>query len=231
MLRTLAELKNDVRNRADLHKDGNVVSDAEMTSYINMAFDEMYDMMITADDARTFTKNAGVLSQTGDNEYTLPPDMYRLVSVHDRSNGQYYTQASPADASIYASLSSREYSGYPTRRRLYFFRWDPASGERKLYVFPAPNSPENLAVTYFPQPVVLTEADDKVDNPAFWLEYVVVTAGIKCLNKIERDSSALMLDKKELTRRIKKAISNLDMSGPTRIRRMHSTDFYSGGGY
>jgi hypothetical protein len=219
-LRTLSQLKIDTLWRSDLYADSNVISDPELRSYINSGFAELMDLIIQADKGTTFTKVAGELTQTGDHEFVLPADTYRIVAVHSHQYGSYL-QGSSADPAVLANLNN--FKQFTVGNPLYYYRWNPVSGIRTLYIWPTPQ-PKDLAVTYFPQPFEMVEDDDAVDNPAFWLDYVSVTAAIKCLAKIERDPSQLQLEKKELTARIKKAVTSFDMS-PNKIRRVSTPEY------
>lgn len=218
-LKTLADLRTDVRNRADLHEDGGAIQLSELDNYINQGYSELYDLMIQADDARTFTKNATVPIPVGPFSFRLPNDFYRLVSLHVRRGGGWEL-AQRADSSEYAELADNTQTPQLNIPK-YFTRWHPATGERFVFVFPE-QKPEDVAITYFPQPPRLEVEGDSVDNPADWLNFVTLTAAISCMVKIERDPQALIFEKKEAAKRIKKAVAGLDMAHPFKVRRTRS---------
>ena len=78
---TLLSLREYSRQLADMEDDGNFVSEAELTRYVNDAAADYYDLLIDADDAKLLAKSGGVLTKTGDFAWDLPNDFYRLVSV------------------------------------------------------------------------------------------------------------------------------------------------------
>jgi hypothetical protein len=136
-----------------------------------------------------------------------------MVSVHVLREDQY-VPALPADPAQFAELADNV---TPYAAPQYFVRWDINTGERFVFVFPAP-APEELAMTYWPQPTTLDLDSDSLDNPASWLEFVMVSAAIRMLTKVERDATQLLLAKKQLEQRIKKAVYASDFNGPRTIR-------------
>jgi len=207
--------------------DSDSVDDTEANLYVNEAYHELYDLITSADDARQFTVNATIPPQVGTYSFRLPSDFYRVVSLHVR-RGEYYVPALPADPSMYAELADNPSEIGPPR---YFVRWDINTGERFVFVFPAP-TPETLAITYWPQPAELSLDSDSVDNPSSWLEFVTVSAGIRMLDKVERDATALLLAKRQLEARIRKAVYASDFNSPRMIRDVaHRYGFGGFGGY
>jgi len=228
MQKTLSQLREGARQRADMTEDSDAIADAEANRYVNEAYHELYDLITSADDARQFTVNAPKPPQVGTHSFRLPNDFYRVVSVHVR-RGEYYVPALPADPSRYAELADNTSEvGAPK----YFVRWDINTGERFVFVFPAP-TPETLAITYWPQPAELSLDSDSVDNPASWLEFVMVAAGIRMLDKVERETTAQLLAKRQLETRIRKAVYASDFNSPRMIRDVaHRYGFTgSGGGF
>ncbi len=216
MKKTLVELRNGARDRSDMAYDSDAVSDLEVNDYINQAYHELYDAITAADEARLFTVNATKPPQVGQYSFRLPNDFYRLVSVHVHS-GERYSRAMPADPSQYADLASNSSNGSASYSYQYFVRWHINTGERFIFVFPAPTS-DTLAITYWPQPQELSIDSDSVDNPASWLEFVMVAAGVRMLNKVERDATALLLAKRQLEKRIQKAVYGSDFNYPRVVR-------------
>lgn len=229
MNKTLLQLREGARQRADMTHDSDAIDDIEANGYVNEAYHELFDLITSADDARQFAVNATIPPQVGEYSFRLPYDFYRVVSVHVR-RGERYVAALPADPSTYAELAdnARNSIGRP----LYFIRWDINTGERFVFVFPAP-APEELAITYWPQPRELSLDLDSLDNPSSWLEYVMVSAAVRMLNKVERDATAVLLARKQLEARIRKAVYASDFNSPRMIRDVaHRYGFGGGtGGY
>lgn len=194
--------------------DSGAISDSEANGYINEAYHELYDLITLSDEARLFTVNATKPPKLGQFSFRLPSDFYRLVSVHVLRENKY-VPATPADPSRYAELADNV--GTSDRRHQYYVRWNINTGERTLFVFPAPTS-ETLALTYWPQPKELSTDSDSIDNPASWLEFVMVAAAIRMLDKVERDPTAQILAKRKLEKRIQQAVYASDFSYPRTIR-------------
>lgn len=193
--------------------DSDSVNDTEANGYVNEGWHELYDLITAADDARQFAVNSTIPPQVGEHSFRLPYNFYRLVSLHVRT-GETYVPGLPAESSQYAELADNVGS---TSQPKYFVRWDPNTGERFVFVFPAP-TPDQLAITYFPQPKELSLDSDSLDNPGSWLEFVMVSAAIRMLNKVERDATALLLAKRQLEMRITKAVYASDFHSPRMIR-------------
>ena len=223
IMKTLLQLREGARERADLTNDSAAISDALANEFVNEAWHELYDLIVDADDAKLFAKNATNPPSVGTYSYRLPYDFYRLVSLHVRQ-GEYYIPGTAADPAQYAELADNQYDYSQPK---YFVRWDINTGERFVFVFPAPKGA--LAVTYFPQPKILSLDSDSLDNPASWLEFVMVGAAVKMLVKIERDASALMYLHTTLAERIEDGVNDMDFNGPRRIRDIADRYGFGGG--
>lgn len=224
MQKTLTQLRLGSRDRADMTQDSDSVDDAELNEYVNEAYHELYDLITSVDDARQFAVNATKPPSVGDYSFRLPYDFYRLVSLHVR-RGAVYIPGLPADPAQYAELADNRSAQTPPR---YFVRWHINTGERFVFVFPAPTT-DDLAITYFPQPKELSLDSDSLDNPASWLEFVMIGAAIRMLNKVERDATALLLAKRQLETRIRKAVRASDFNSPRMIRDIDYRYGYNGG--
>jgi len=205
--------------------DSAAISDLLANEFVNDTWHELYDLIVSADDAKLFAQNATNPPKVGTYSYRLPYDFYRLVSLHTR-RGEYYIPGIPADPAEYAELAD---NWYEYTRPKYFVRWNINTGERFVFIFPEPQ--EEVAITYFPQPKELSLDTDSLDNPASWLEFVVVGAAIKMLVKIERDASALMYAHGQLTDRIEDSVQGMDFNGPRRIRDIAYRYGFGGGGF
>lgn len=173
----------------------------------------MYDLIIDADDARIFARNATNLPSVGEHSYRLPGDFYRMISCHVR-RGAFYVPAERADPSEMATLADNQLNyGRPK----YFVRWHINTGEWFLFMYPEPEA-DTIAVTYFPLPMELLLDADALSNPASWLSFVSYGAAIKMLNQLERDSTAQMIELRKLGQRIEDSVNDLDMNSPAVVR-------------
>ncbi len=214
--KTLLELRNDARERADLQHAAQAVDDLTLNTFINQAFHELNDLMITSDDARIFAKNATIPPSVGRFSFRLPYDFYRLISLHVRQHG-FWVPGTAADSAQYAELADSQ-NDY--RRPEYFVRWDIKTGERFVFIFPETTDGKDVAITYFPQPVELSIDSDSVDNPASWLEYVSVGAAIRMKDKLELEVGPLLAARNGISKRIEDGIQQQDFNGPRRIRQI-----------
>lgn len=213
---TLAELKQAVRERADIVEDGGNVSESELTRMINQSKSELWDLIALLNPS-LLSKNSPVLTQVGDRAYRLPTDFYQLVSIDYYTNGGY-VPGIPFEDREHARLSADP----PDEDRFrYQIRIDEAAGFTYLYTFPALDE-NNLAVVYVPNSVNLTSDAQSFAFPNNWVEFIEVAASIRVLAKNEMDVSVLAAQKAELTRRIRGAVSNNDSTMPKTIQRVYN---------
>ena len=224
--RTLVELRTDARRKADMEDDGNFISDAELTDYVNESIADLYDLMIDGETSQLFAKNAPILVQVGTNSYELPSDFYRLTSI-DLQVGGFYIPGIPGDARETARLASNP----PTEQHFkYFVRWDLTTGRKFVFIYPEIDE-NNLAIVYVPEAPTLVTDTDPVDGPNRWHEYIAVDAAIKMLQKQEQDTTALEFRLRRLEARIKDHIRDIDVGIPQQIRDLahvyeHSDTFH-----
>ena len=205
--------------------DSGQVSDLEWNGYVNDSWHELYDHITENDDARVFTVNATELEQVeGTPQFDLPEDYYRLVSASVLVNGRYQP-AKPMPPSRYAELADNiEYRGV----HQYTVRRNPNTGRQAIFVLPIPSS-ETLAITYWPRPKLLSEDGEVLDQPAsYYFEYIEEGAAIRALQKVERDTTAHHLAKRQLGTRIQKAVYGADLSYPLTMDDETGQDHFGG---
>ena len=95
---------------------------------------------------------------------------------------------------------------------------------------PQPQSGQSVRLWYVPRLRQLVLDTDIADGVNGWLEYVIVDAAIKALQKEESDVSVLMAQKAGLLERIKAAGSNRDAGMPETISRVRDSDWDDWGG-
>lgn len=227
MQKTLKQMREGGMRRADMfaEADSGQVSDAEWNDYVNDAWHELYDLITEADDARVFTVNATELDQVeGTPQFDLPEDYYRLVSASVLVNG-HYRPAKPMPPSRYAELADdTSYRGVYQ----YTVRRNPNTGQQAIFVLPIPSS-ETLAITYWPRPKVLSQDGEVLDQPAaYYFEYIEEGAAIRALQKVERDATAHYLAKRQLGKRIQKAVYASDLSYPRTMDDDTGQDHFGG---
>ena len=213
VVKTLAELRTDVRRRVEMEDDGNFVSDAELNDYINESVHDLYDTIIDAGGARLFTISAPTLTSVGTNSFSLPYDFYRLVSVDVLVGGRYY-EAKPADIKDYANLTQCP----PTEQFTeYYLQKEFVSGDTFLFTFPSLSTTQ-IALRYIPLPAPLLADEDTVSFNNNWLQLVVTDAAIKCLDKEETDNSALVFRRQMAMQRVIDSVNDIDIAHTRTIR-------------
>ena len=212
-LKTLSQLRNGARRRADMEDDGNFVDDPEATDYVNDGIGDLFDLMIDGDSASLFAINAPTLTKVGDNAYSLPSDFYRLVSIDLFVGGRYFSGV-PGDVRHLARMASRP----PDKREFrYFLRFSPTTGAKQVFVFPELDV-ANIAIVYLPEGPTLVNDSDTFDGLNMWSEYVEVAAAIEMLIKDEQDTTALEFKLRRLEKRIRDHIRDIDVGLPAQIR-------------
>ena len=213
-LRTLTSLIEEVRERADMQDDGNFISDAEITRYINRSIQDLYDLVLATEAAGVYVKNAPILTQTGLFSYQLPSDFYLLKDASLIEGNTVY-RFELADSADYATLAN---DPPPKERGQYLFRFEQ-DGTKFIYTFPEVD--ETLfAVTYIPQAIQLVTGTDTFDGYNGWEDYVVVKSAIKCLDKEESDSSMLQFELDTIGREISSSSGYLDTGRPAFVRKI-----------
>lgn len=210
MSKTLAELRTAVRQRAD-QENSRFISDAELTTYINASYAELYDLLVSRfadyfmkDPPTQFTLTGTTSSQA------LPTDYYKTRGVDLSLNGSWV----PLKAWMFAERNSLRSD----------IRYRVVGG--KLMLTPEGSAPGTYRHWYVPRftPLVL-DADLMADVLDFE-EYVVVDSAIKCMVKEESDPSVLLAIKSSLISRVNVMAADRDAGEPQRITNVReSSDF------
>lgn len=212
--KTLAQLREMVRQRADVENGGKHVDDAEVDTYINAAVEHCHSMLVDGTDGTLFAKNASGLTKLGTNSYQLPSDFSQLVSLDVKSGGTYL-RSNQADPQDYAQLTLNAYGG--SNHYHHLLRWNTAQGRGELFIFPAPTNTIDIAVQYIPEPPVLAADSDTLNWPTFWYQWVVLDAAIQISIKEESDPSALMAEREKTEKRVRDHIRAMT---PTRVKQI-----------
>lgn len=218
MLKTLADLRTEARQRANMEDDGNFVSDSEWKSYIQQGVASLYDILIDADDSKYLAKNAPVLTKVGQFAFELPQDFYRLISVDYFASGSY-CRATEAKVEEYATLAARQ---PPISAPEYYIRGQFGTGAKHLFIFPDSVDGANLAIVYIPTPPILDADTDDFDAISDWHEYIIVYAAILALTKEESDTSPLEVQLNRLTKRLRNAMKDINVGEPKTVRDLNA---------
>lgn len=216
---TLAELRTAAQQRADM-VNSDFISDSEWTSWINQAYYELYDILVQkyGDDYFVSTDSSLTTNGTSDRFSLAAVSIYKLLGVDlqisgtaGAANGSYVPlrrfnfrernvsgTASGQAALARTNLSYRLNGGY-------------------LWLNPLPASGYTLRLWYVPKLTALSAESDTADGVSGWLEYVIVDAAIRAMQKEESDVSVLMAQKAALVERIEAAAENRDAGSPSTV--------------
>jgi hypothetical protein len=218
----LSDLRTAVRQRADI-VGSQFVTDSELTSYINQSYLELYDLLVQKYGDDYFVASPYTITTDGINDtFTLPTDFQKFLGLDlalSTSQDSYVTirRFEFQDRNRYAVPNFQSFYGVTNLR--YRLRGN------SLWLTPIPSSGQTLRLFYVPQLTLLSADSDLASNLGGWLEYVIVDAAIKCMQKEESDISALMAQKQALIVRIEAAAENRDAGNPPRVADGQSSDW------
>lgn len=208
---TLAEVRALVLQRADM-VNSNFVSTAELNAWINQGADCLYDEIISRYE-QYFTTNLLFTIAPGDDGYTLPAPIYKIDGLDFKISSDWVTihpftweERNRGNRQINRALLGLTNIKYHL------------VGNR-LKIIPADQAPGDYQLWYTPDFVHLSADDDELYTEADrWVEYIIADAAIKCLLKEESDTSGLVAEKEEMTRRVRNMAANRDASAPQRVQ-------------
>jgi hypothetical protein len=202
---TLADLRTAVRRRAD-QENSRFISDAELNTYINASYAELYDLLVSRfadyfmkDPPTEFTLTGSTSSQA------LPADYYKTRGVDISLGGDWV----PLSSWMFAERNhGKRYDRCAIRYRI-------VGG--KLMFTPEGSAAGTYRHWYIPRYTPLALDADEMDDVMDLEEYVVVDAAIKCLIKEESDPSVLILAKNSLIQRVNAMAADRDAGEPQRV--------------
>lgn len=210
---TLAELRTAARQRSDM-TESQFVTDSEFNFYINGSYSELYDLIIQSYGNDYFATTYEFQTAQDDERYNLPADFYKLLGVDLRLSGgsDGFISIRPfsfAERNRYATANAQTWIGVTNMRyRL---------SDNKIWFTPTPQVAQSIRLWYIPRVVALTSDSQEVDGYSGWLEYVVVDAAIKAMQKEESDVRVLLAQKEALIKRINSASQNRDAGNPATV--------------
>lgn len=212
---TLTELILRSKQRADM-ENGNFVSDAEWTHFINEEIADIYAQMTNVDDGELFATISPTLVSIGDNSFQLPSDFMRLVDVNIHT-GNRWVPAYEADPQEYYQLLSDNYTGkYQTS---YFLKLNLEQDRYELFLFPAPAA-NDIGVRYIPAAEELSLGSDTLNWPSNWHQAVEAGAAAKALIKEESDPTGQLMDRDRTIARTLKDVRAQKVSQVKTLRQL-----------
>lgn len=217
---TLASLRTEVRRRADM-VNSTFVSDAELNSYINNSYAELYDILVSR--FEDYYISTSTFTITSGNSSALPAGFYKV-------RGLDYQQSSndwlPVKRWNFSERSQLVNANVGLSRGFYERMYRVMGGN--ILILPEDKAPGQYRLWYIPRYTPLAADGDVLGDVLDFDEYIIIDAAIKCLIKEESDVSVLLAMKQALIARVEAMSSNRD-SEPERIAdvtRSYDGDFF-----
>lgn len=191
---TLAQLRTRIRQRSNNeHTNGQFVTDAELTSLINVSYKDLYGTLV--DYSLHRAESTSSITATGAASYALPTDVYSVLNVYRVENGRRTRLPRHSDRLKPGTLDTGDACTYRVRGSSVVFNPTPASGSYEVEYIPVPND--------------LVDDDDELDGVLAWEEYVVIEVAMKVLLKegSVQEADALKNERERLLKRIENQAS------------------------
>lgn len=201
---TLAELKARARERADMVNSA-YIADARLTEYINASAQELYDLLVQANQDYYTTLTTSTVS-SGSSSITLPSDLYKLRGV-DLDFGGEWCPIWP-----YEYLERGRWQNV-TANRVYVNTRYRIIGS-SLELLPADQASGDYRIRYVPLMTVMADDADTFDGLNGFEEYIVIDAAIKMKSKEESSTSDLKDEKARIRQRILAMADVRDLGAP-----------------
>lgn len=225
-MRTLAQLREEVRQRADMVNSA-FVTNAEVDRCINESWAHMYDQLLaTGEDY--YLKYVDIPSATSGGIFQfatrtassggLATDVYQVRGVD-----AIYSDNCTVNLPRFNWEERNIYSATPALTPYYpiiAYRviQDPVSQNDAIEIIPNnSNGITNLRVWYYPNPKYLTVDADSIDGRSGWEEWVVIDAATKLLAKEESDTSQLERQAARIWARVMVVAQNRDAGQSKRV--------------
>lgn len=206
---TLAQLRERVRQRADIQNQTKRYPDTELTQLINDSYKELYgtlvrNLLIRPEATQTITTD-------GSASYALNSDHFATLGVFFDVNGDWYSLLARHSVKDRPFGITSTITGEATSYRI-----AEISGVKRIEFFPVPSG-RDYYITYVPFPDNLTADTDTVAVWLAWPEYVVLDASIKALRKENTDTRALEVDRERLLQRITDECAMTEMTESLKV--------------
>lgn len=206
---TLSELRTLALQRAD-KENSRFISTTEANNYINLAYGELYDLLVSQF-ADYYSKTVN-FTLSGTNEYTLPSDFYKIRGLDFIVDNATATTVYPFN------FNERNRFEFPVSRLVYGQqRRSYRVMGNKLILLPEAEVDGAYKLWYVPRYTRLVLDTDNMSDVLDFEEYVVVGAAAMMLVKEESDPSALLLMKEQLKNRVIEMAKERDASMPERV--------------
>jgi hypothetical protein len=236
---SLKEMRLMAQQRAD-RVNSNFVTTSEWNSYLNQSLTELYDIMETTYEDY-FLATAITFVTDGSSDYALPNGtnyssalpFYKLVGIDlglssDNNARVTVNKFNFIDRNkyVYPSITSTYMGVFNMRYRV--------MGDYLKFI-PTPSAGQYVTMWYVPRMTKLLRDTDVSNGVNGWLEFAIIDAAIKALQKEESDVSVLAAQKTAIIERITTSAMNRDVGAPDTISGTRRTNQgwggdFSGGG-
>lgn len=192
--RTLADMRSDVRLRADLV--GNLfVTNSEIDEYINQSLAELYDRLVGARGMEYYAAEQVITTVGGTERYALPATHYETLYVELEYNGSRYRLGSYSlhERAQLLDTAFTGQTGVPRAFRV-------IAGD--LSLLPVPGSTYTVRHMYAPACARLVNDGDTFDGVNGWEEYAIWRAVAYVRGKEDLDVSIAVAYVDRLGKRI-----------------------------
>lgn len=231
----LSEIRQAAQQRAD-RLNSQFVTLPEWNSYINQSMFELYDLLVTTYEDYFIAEPVEFSTDGSTYRYPLPNGtnydgadaFYKITGVDlgiNTANNAWVTVDKfnffNRNQFVYPNTNSTIYGVYNLRYRIV---------GTNIEFIPAPASGQPIRLWYIPRLTpLLQENQVTYAGISGWLEYVIVDAAIKALQKEESDVSVLMAQKAALKLRIEESAPNRDAGRPDTISDVRTQGRYGYG--
>lgn len=237
---SLGQIRLAAQQRAD-RVNSDFVTLPEWNSNINQSILELYDLLITSYEDYFSATPAQFTVDGSTYQYPLPdglisftdgisgapgyiaPSFYKLMGVDLGVNSTNNAWVSlnkfnflDRNKFLYNNSNSTLYGVYNAQYRVI---------GSNIEFIPTPSSGQIIRLWYIPRlPQIVQDTDITTTSISGWIEYVIVDAAIKALQKEESDVSILMGQKAALIKRIQDSAQNRDVGMPDTITEIRGQD-------
>ncbi len=239
---SLQQLRLMSQQRAD-RVNSNFVTLPEWNSYINQSYFELYDILVGSFEDY-YMAVPYTLTTTGLNSYPLPDGSSTFLDADGATAAPFYKLLG-ADLGLVpdannARVTMRKFNFidrndyiYPQLATSFLGVFNPRYRivDNRIRFIPTPSANQYITLWYVPRLRQLLQETDVAHGVSGWLEYIVVDAAIKALQKEESDVSVLMAQKQALIDRIQSMAQNRDIGEPDTISNTRGHGGFGGSGW
>ena len=231
--RTLANLRADVRQRADVEGFTGRHPDTQLTRYINESCQALREIVSEAGWPYYLTAENQTMT-TGQGYVLSPDDFLRIYGFEVVDNGVAHEvlPMSFRDRTRYGGGSPSTTTEDTRGRPLYYdihAPWTGVSDEgMTIHLYPTPDSDYSYSLRYLPVFTDLSADADNFNGIAGWEEWVVLDAAIKVVTKdkdVNGNYKLLATERERVERRIRETAPKQNRGGPVQrvdTRNRHS---------